>query len=196
MVPMNDDKVFRDVALLIARLVIGGSIAAHGAQKLFGAFGGPGPEKAGEMFSNLRFPNGAAYARTASSTELTAGMLIAAGALGPTGPAMLLAVMAVAVETVHRRNGYFAQNGGYELNTMYALTALLLATHGPGGFSVDGRLGLEPRLRAWHGWLAVLGAAAGAAAILAQREPPAPPSARVERGDTQVSQPSDATTSR
>lgn len=173
-VPMDGEKSLRDLALLAARVVLGGSIAAHGAQKMFGAFGGPGIEKAGGFFSTLGFREGERFARMAAGAELTSGALIAFGAFGPAGPAMLLSVMAVAVETVHRPKGYFQDRGGFEMNTMYALTALLLATHGPGAFSFDGMFGLDKRMNAVHGWLALLGGIGGAAMILAQREPQKP----------------------
>lgn len=168
---MDLDDTARDLALLVARLTLGGSIAAHGAQKLFGAFDGPGLEKAGGFFSRLGFPDGTSTARAASLAELTSGSLIALGALGPVGPAMLLSVMAVAVETVHRPKGYFAQNGGFELNTMYALAALLLATGGPGRLSLDALLGVDKRLRAGHGWFAMAGGLGAALLILSKCRP-------------------------
>lgn len=169
---MDAEEVSRDAALLSARAVLGASIAAHGAQKMFGAFGGPGPQKAGAFFASLGFKEGERYARMAAATELVSGALIGLGALGPLGPAMLLSVMAVAVESVHRPKGYFNQDGGFEMNAMYATAALLLATHGPGAFSVDRALGLDKRFNGIHGWLALAGGLAGAALILGRREQP------------------------
>jgi len=174
---MEREDYFRSLALLVARAGLGGSIAAHGAQKLFGAFGGPGIEKTGKFFESLGFADGERYARAASATELTSGALIAFGALNPLGPAMLLSVMAVAVETVHRPKGYFMDGGGYEMNVMYALLALLLATQGQGAFSIDSLLGLDKRLGALHGWFAMLGGFGAALAILSQRQKEQPPSA-------------------
>ncbi|HEV3155695.1 MAG TPA: DoxX family protein [Candidatus Baltobacteraceae bacterium] len=171
---MNGEDLARDLALLAARLTVGGSIAAHGAQKMFGAFDGPGPEKAGGFFKMLGFEEGERYARAASAAEMTSGALIALGAFGPAGPAMLLSVMAVAVETVHRPKGYFNDKGGFELNTMYAVIALLLATNGPGALSFDALLGLNKRFNAVHGWLALFGGLMGAAMILSKRTPQPP----------------------
>ena len=166
---MDIDKTLRDVAVLGARLALGGSIAAHGAQKLFGAFGGPGPEKAAQMMHSLGLRPGDRYATMASASEMASGTLITLGALGPVGPAMLAAIMLVAIETVHRPKGYWASGGGYEMNVMYLAVALLLANHGYGSLSVDELLGLTKKMRASYAWLAFGAAAAGAIGMLAQR---------------------------
>jgi putative oxidoreductase len=167
---MNIDKTLRDVAVLAARLTLGGTIAAHGAQKLFGAFDGPGPDKAAQMMHSLGMRPGDRYATMASATELTAGTLIGLGALGPIGPALLTAVMLVAIETVHRPKGYWNSEGGFEMNAMYLSLAVLLANHGYGAFSFDELTGLSKRIRPLHGWLAIAGAVAGALGVLSQRE--------------------------
>lgn len=162
-----------DAALLLARGVVGSSIAAHGAQKLFGWFGGPGIESASKMFEGLGFQPPDVVARFASISEVTAGALIATGTGGPIGPIMLVATMAVATGSVHLRKGYFAQNQGFELNAMYAVSALLLAVDGYGGYSVDELTGM--RAKTQHpifGWLAVSAGIAAALAILARRELP------------------------
>src|SRR5579872_1573923 len=178
---MDIDRSLRDAALLAARLALGGSIAAHGAQKQFGAFGGPGPEKAAQMMHALGMRPGDRYAAMASAAEMTAGALIAAGAFGPVGPAMLTSVMLVAIETVHRPKGYWATGGGYEMNTMYLAIALLLATEGYGSFSLDHALGIAPKMRSLFGWIAIGGAVAASIVMLAQREFDMP--AKSERGE-------------
>ena len=184
---MIADRILRDVAHLAARITLGGSIAAHGAQKLFGAFGGPGLDGAGKYFESLGFADGKSMARTASLVEISSGALIALGALGPVGPALLTSTMVVAAETVHRPKGYFTSNGGFELNAMYTLGALLLANNGYGNLSIDGLTGLEKRSGPVLGWLAIAGGIAGAAYILSQRTPPKPHehTIKVERGSTQ-----------
>lgn len=170
--PMKHDDGMHDLALLLARSVLGGSIAAHGAQKLFGWFDGPGIDGAAQMMQSLGFQPGDRYARLASLSEIGAGVLIAAGAGGPIGPAMLLGVMGTAVGSVHLKNGYWNQNKGYELNTMYALLALLLAIEDHGRFSVDHRTGIRKHMRPAVGWLALAAGAAGAAFALSRRTPP------------------------
>lgn len=184
---MKTDEALKDAGLLVGRAALGASIAAHGAQKLFGAFGGPGLQKAGAGFEALGFRPGTDYARMAALTELSAGVLLILGAGGPAGPAMLASAMGVAGESTHRKNGYFAQQQGIELNVMYALGALLLANTGNGRYSIDGLLGLDRKLGATAGWLA-MGIAAGAAyAVLSRRTVPEaqPPQIRVETGSTE-----------
>jgi putative oxidoreductase len=168
---MKTDKVVRNLSLLAARLALGGSLAAHGAQKQFGAFEGPGMEGVAAMMESFGFRPGEQFAQALAATELTSGTLIALGALGPIGPAMLVAVMVAAVELVHRPKGYFQTKGGYELNTMYVMLALLLATHGYGKYSVDGLLGIHERTGPTLGWLMLAGGVAAAIGMLGQRVP-------------------------
>src|SRR5215211_3817615 len=96
------------IGLLVIRLVIGLVMAAHGAQKLFGWFGGYGLNKTGEFFVHLGFQQGRAFATAASVAEITSGLLFALGFLGPVGPALMISVMIVAIITVHWSNGLFA----------------------------------------------------------------------------------------
>jgi putative oxidoreductase len=166
---MNTDNPLCNLSLLAARLTLGSSIAAHGSQKMFGAFDGPGIEGASQMMESLGFKPGEKYARALATTELTSGTLIALGALGPVGPAMLLSVMFSAVQLVHKPKGYFNDKGGYELNTMYVTIALLLATQGYGSISVDALLGIHEKTGATLGWLALGAGVAAAMMMLGQR---------------------------
>lgn len=167
---MDLNRTLGDVAVLAARLALGGTIAAHGAQKMFGAFGGPGPEKASQMMHSLGLRPGERHATMASATEMTAGALISLGLGGPIGPAMLTSVMLVAIETVHKPKGYWNSDGGYEMNVMYLSLALLLANRGYGSLSLDGLIGISAKMRPLYAWLALGGAVAAAAGILSQRE--------------------------
>src|SRR6476660_3067 len=96
--------------LLLVRVVIGLLMAAHGAQKLFGWFGGYGLQTTGEFMVQLGFPKqrGRLFAFAAGTGETVSGMLVALGFLGPIGPALMIAVMIVAMITVHWHNGLFA----------------------------------------------------------------------------------------
>ena len=116
-----------DTGLLIARMVFGLLLAAHGTQKLFGWFGGYGLAGTGAYFEQLGFRPGRFFAATAASTEIAAGLLVALGLLGPLGPALIISVMLVAMATVHWQHGLFAQNNGIEVPLLYAVTAVTLA---------------------------------------------------------------------
>ena len=164
-----------DLGFLIARLVIGLLIAAHGTQKLFGWFGGHGLKATGEFFGNLGFQPGRLYATSAGLGELVGGLLIALGFLGPVGPAILLAVMIVAAISVHWRNGLFATSNGIELPLLYGTAAVRFALAGPGRYSLDSLLGTHVEWTPALIWAALaVGLAGGIANLALRREPPTP----------------------
>jgi putative oxidoreductase len=133
------------VGLLIARVVVGLLMASHGAQKLFGWFGGYGLDKTGEFFVQLGFRPGRTFAAAASVSEVVSGLLVTFGFLGPVGPALMISVMIVAAITVHWEHGLFATNNGIEVPLLYATAALGFALAGPGAYSVDAWLGIAGR---------------------------------------------------
>lgn len=143
----------RDTALLAPRLVLGGYLAAHGAQKLFGKFGGPGLDGTGAFFDSVGLSPGRDMARSAGITEMTGGILTATGALHPLGPVAVGGAMGVAV-AFQRGGGPFALDNGYELPLTNLAIATALAGVGPG------RLRLGPRLPRKLAVASVLGAAA------------------------------------
>lgn len=162
------------LALLVLRLVFGTLFAAHGSQKLFGWFRGPGLRGTGDFFESLGFHPGRAFAAAAGLTELASGILILLGFLGPVGPALLLGVMTVAVVTVHWGNGLLATSNGSELPLLYAAAAIGLALAGPGAYSLDALLGISTF---WSPGItgAVLAAGvAGGVANTMTRRPPTP----------------------
>jgi len=130
------------IALLIARLLVGLGLAAHGAQKLFGWFGGYGLKGTGGFFESLGFRPGPLFAAAAGLGEFGGGLLTALGLGGPIGPALIVMVMLVAIFTVHITKGFFVTNGGYELNLTIIAAALLIAFAGPGAWSLDTMLGI------------------------------------------------------
>lgn len=146
------DPQMLGIGLLVARLVLGLLMAAHGAQKLFGWFGGYGLNATGEFMVQLGFPSGRAFASAASVGEIASGLLVALGLLGPIGPALMISVMIVAAVTVHLKNGVFATSNGIELPLLYGTGALAIALAGFGPFSLDALLGIAtiwtPRITA------------------------------------------------
>src|SRR5688572_20087154 len=130
------------LGLLLARVIVGLVMAAHGAQKLFGWFGGYGLNQTGEFFAHLGFRPGKAFAAAASLTEITSGLLVALGFLGPVGPALMISVMIVAAITVHWEHGLFAANNGVEVPLLYATAAIGFALAGFGQYSLDALLGI------------------------------------------------------
>ena len=160
-------------ALTVGRVVLGGYMAIHGAQKLFGAMDGPGLEAAGAGFHAMGLTPGRQFAALAAGSELVGGVLTATGVAEPLGPIMIMGAMTVAT-AAHRKSGPMAAKGGFELPlTNLALATVLLAA-GPG------HLRLSPRLSKPLTAIVALGAAAVAGASLAKlltHRPPEPAAA-------------------
>lgn len=160
--------------LLISRLMLGLSMAAHGAQKLFGWFHGPGLAGTGGMLERLGFRPGKPYAAADGCVEMASGLLVAFGLFGPIGPALMISGMVVAIVSVHWRNGFFATNNGFETPLLYAMGALALAFTGFGQYSLDAALGLRELGSPTFAAIAVIVGAFGGFAMLAVRHPPPP----------------------
>jgi putative oxidoreductase len=132
--------------LLVLRLLFGIVMAAHGAQKLFGWFGGYGLSGTGGFLESIGFRPGRFFAFAAGASEFAGGLLIAAGLFGPVGPALVLATMIVAAITVHWKGGLFAQSNGIEVPLLYAAAAIALGFTGPGALSLDALLRINTSL--------------------------------------------------
>ena len=157
------------VGLLILRLVVGLSLAAHGAQKLFGWFGGYGLTGTGQFLEQLGFRPGRLQALQAGLAETLGGLFLAAGFLTPAAAAAVVAVMLVAAVSVHLKSGFFAQGGGYEYTLVLGAAALALAFTGPGAISADDALGLSLSGDAWGLAALAAGLVGGAVPLLARR---------------------------
>ena len=160
-----------DLGQLALRLAVGGLLAGHGAQKLFGWFGGPGLEGTSGWLASIGYQPAKSWATLAGLSEFGGGALTALGLLHPLGPIATLGAMAIATIDVHGGKPVWATEGGAELpiTNMAAATALALA--GPGAFSLDRALGI--RVPKSVAALAVLGVAAGV--VVAETRPkPAP----------------------
>jgi putative oxidoreductase len=164
--------VIHDLGLAAARIVVGEGMAAHGAQKAFGWYGGPGLEQAAKIFAGMGFSNPREHATAAAWNEQIAGHLIAVGLGGPLGPALLISNMTVAAG-VNFERGFFATANGAELPLAYISGALALACGGFGSLSLDHALGIESSLRRpMFTALALAGGIAAALVILNGRVRP------------------------
>jgi putative oxidoreductase len=127
-----------EYGLLLLRLVVGLLFAGHGAQKLFGWFGGGGPQGTAAFFSSLGYRAPALMALVAGLSELGGGLLLATGLLTPLASFLLATVMLNAIATVVWPKGFF---GGYEFELTLATVAIALAATGPGEISLDDAIG-------------------------------------------------------
>jgi putative oxidoreductase len=152
-----------DIGILVIRVLFGVAIAAHGAQKLFGWFGGYGLKGTGGVFETLGFRPGIVFAAAAALSEFGGGVLLMLGLFTPLGASAILAAMLVAIVSVHLKNGFFAMVNGVELPFLYAAVALGVAFTGAGAYSLDTLLGptflSEPLIVAGILVLAIIGAA-------------------------------------
>jgi putative oxidoreductase len=161
-----------NIGLLLLRLFVGLTLAAHGTQKLFGWFGGPGLSATGQFFTVLGFPPGRRHALMAALGETVSGVLLVVGLATPAAVAVVVSVMLVAVVTVHLGKGFFAQNDGYEYAFVLAMAALTLAFTGPGSLSIDHLVGLQRSGTFWGIAALLAGLMGGGTALLEWRKAP------------------------
>src|SRR5438477_3399819 len=141
------------IGLFILRVVVGALFVGHGTQKLFGWFGGGGPEGTGRFFEQIGYTPGRKMAYLAGMSEAGGGALMMLGFLTPLATAAIVGMM-VGTLPVHVPKGLWNTNGGYELPLVYATCAAAIAYAGPGRASIDAAIG----------W-AASGAAMGTAAV-------------------------------
>jgi putative oxidoreductase len=130
------------IGLLILRLAFGLTVAAHGAQKVFGWFEGPGPKGVGGMVRAMGFWPVPLWATALSAAEFGGGLLVAFGFLTPIAALVVMGSMITAIATVHVSNGFFNAKGGVEFPFVIAAAMLSLAITGPGGISLDHLFGI------------------------------------------------------
>jgi putative oxidoreductase len=116
----------RGLGRLIPRLVVGGIMAGHGAQKQFGVLGGHGIEGTGAMFETLNLKPGTLNAQLAAAGELGGGALLALGLFPTIGGASVIGAMIVAARTVHIKNGLWITDGGAEYNLVMIAAAMAI----------------------------------------------------------------------
>lgn len=130
----------RSLGLLALRVPVGIIFMAHGAQKLFGWFGGYGLEGTGGFFASLGIEPGFLMALLAGSAEFFGGLALIAGLLVRPAAAALAFTMLVAIFAVHFEGGLFLANNGYEFALALLAASVALLFSGGGRHSVDGRL--------------------------------------------------------
>jgi len=158
--------------MLFLRVVVGLLLFGHGAQKLFGWFGGHGPAGTAGFFGSLGFrrQHTLPMALLAGASE-AAGLLLALGLLTPLACLAVATVMVVAVGTVHWRNGLWVTNGGYEFNLVLWTVAIAIAASGPGRFSLDGAIHWADNITGvWWGVGVLIASLLAGVAVLALRE--------------------------
>ncbi len=160
-----------EAGLLGLRVLLGGIMAAHGAQKWFGWFGGHGIAGTSMWLKPMGFRPARLHTAVVGLAEFGGGALLALGLFTPFGAAAVAGVMFVAIATIHWSNGFFNPSGGYEFNLLIAGSALALAFTGPGEISIDDLAGWNLAGTEWGlGALAISAATAGS--VLALRKPP------------------------
>jgi putative oxidoreductase len=157
------------LGLLVLRLVVGLLFVGHGAQKLFGIWGGHGLKGTAGFFEQLGLRPGRLHASFAGLLEFGGGALLALGLVTPFAAAALIAVMTAAVITVHWEKGLWATGGGYEYNLVLGASAFALAAIGAGNWSVDHALSLSVHGVLWGIGALVAGVAGGLGAVASGR---------------------------
>jgi putative oxidoreductase len=132
-----------DAGLVLLRLVVGLTFAAHGAQKAFGWWGGPGWERWQGAVASMGFRPSRMYAVISTGVELVGGLCLALGLLTPLAAAALLAQAAVIIVKVHAPKGFFNTQGGIEFPLALATATFVIGFVGPGGASLDGAAGFS-----------------------------------------------------
>jgi putative oxidoreductase len=145
-----------DTGLAVLHVLVGLLFVGHGAQKLFGVFGGHGIEGTAGFFESLGLRPGRFHATAAGFNEFVGGALLALGLLVPLAAALLIATMTAASLTAHLGKGIWNQDGGIELPLVYATIAFALSAVGAGSASLDSALNLDVAGLGWA--LAALGA--------------------------------------
>lgn len=127
----------------LIRVTAGLLLMPHGAQKLFGLFGGGGLSGTAGFFAQIGIEPALAAAMLAGLTEFFGGLFLALGLLTRPAALAITVLMAVAVFQVHLANGFFWTGGGYEYPLFWGLVALGFVLRGGGHYSLDAHLGRE-----------------------------------------------------
>ncbi|MFL6238439.1 MAG: DoxX family protein [Actinomycetes bacterium] len=159
-----------DTAMLVLRLVVGGLFVGHGLQKMFGWFGGPGLDGMAGALDSMGYRPAKRHALLAATTEVGGGALLVLGLFTPLAAAAIIGMMLNATLAVHRQNGLWVTNNGFEYPLVLGAAAFAIALCGAGAVSIDGAAGWN--LSGWWGVLALLvGLAVGFGVFRTRAEP-------------------------
>jgi putative oxidoreductase len=161
------------IGFSILRVLVGLTMASHGAQKLFGWFGGYGIKGTAGFLEQLGFVPGRRNAVMAGFAELLGGLLLALGLATPLAAVLIVSVMVVAIGSVHLKNGFYNHLQGYEYNLILAVTALSFVWGGPGPLSLDAVLGIQVSGLIWAAAALAAGLVGGAIQLAGRRAPAA-----------------------
>lgn len=173
--PLHAGSDVIDFGLFVIRIVVGMVFAAHGAQKLFGWWGGPGMDRWTGVIERMGVRPTRLWASLSAGNELGSGLLLAIGLLVPLAAAALVAQSAVIIVRVHWSKGFFSTQGGYEFPLVLGTVSLALAFAGPGAWSIDEHLPLAALYQPIVVWIIVAVALAVALVAIMMRAPSPPP---------------------
>jgi putative oxidoreductase len=129
----------------LARVLIGGLFVGHGTQKLFGWFGGHGPEATGQAFEGMGMKPGKTHALAAGYSEAGGGLALALGLFTPAAGAAIIGTMVQAIRSVHGSNGPWVTEGGWEYCAVVIAATTAIVEVGPGTLSLDSSLGIDAK---------------------------------------------------
>lgn len=172
----------KDIALLVERLAFGGLMAGHGAQKLFGAFGGGGLSGTEGFMKAMNMKPAKPWAILAGLSEFAGGSLTALGALNPIGPISTIGAMSMATAKAHWNKPIWNTKGGAELPVLNMAAVLSMALSGPGKYSIDNALGIKlPRRLLLVPGIAAVAASVAYAVISSSQPQPAEQESKQEQ---------------
>jgi putative oxidoreductase len=134
---------FDALVLPLLRAGLGIILFAHGAQKLFGWFGGMGVTANGALFEKLGYSPGMFWGTFVGCTEIIAGILLVIGLFTRLAALSIVIFMIFAIHFTATHNGFFWTNGGMEYSLLILLSALVFMIRGAGGYSVDSAMSKE-----------------------------------------------------
>jgi putative oxidoreductase len=163
-----------EIGLFLIHGAVGLLLMGHGAQKLFGWFGGYGIAGTGGFMESLGLRPGKPMAVASGASEFTGGLLLALGLLTPVAAVLIASTMFVAILTAHRGKGLWNSNNGAELPLTFALVAIGLAFNGAGQWSLDNAIGWDVAGLEWGLGAVALALLGGVGALIAGRRLAAP----------------------